>query len=810
MEGAAVQRFRGTGIASSVIASGLVAVMTTSGSAADLPTVKSPVLKAPVALWSWSGLYFGGHVGASLSLTDIADPFGAPIYGDNVRSPGFLGGGQIGFNHQVGSVVFGVEADVSGVSSDGTNTCFAFSGDSVSSTCRVRADLYTTVTARIGYAVDRSLFYVKGGAAWTRGTVDMFVNKNNAGNQNSTAVFTSSNSFVTPGWTVGAGVEYALASAWSLKLEYDYLSFRDQDVSTPYGPSNPFVTAAPTTTISQHVHQFKLGLNYRLADGVNWPGSAGAMPFNAPPIYSPSGWTMEAGARYVYGWGRFQKDLNTGLADGSGVPNGIMTSRLTYDNMQTNTSEVFGRINTPWNVFVKGYAGVGVTGRGKQNDEDSFAVFEGTVVPYTNSLSEKVRGHLNYVVADVGYDFLRGASSKIGGFVGYSFVDQELNRFNCVQIANKEGGSCTELGGQPPTPPNVVRFQEIDKWHAMRVGVAGEMMLTDRVKLSGEAAYLPFVHFQGQDNHFRNPIVQFPATSNGGHGVQAEALLSYYATDRLSFGVGARYWGLWTTDGQFKFAEVGSPAGPARYYRAAFEQAGVFVQTAYLFGGDDAPRTTPMYTKAPSVAVRNDWSGFYVGIVGGGDWGRSKHVYNGNKFNGVFPSDITSTYDVNGALVGASAGYNAQFAGMWLFGVEGDMSWSNASGTAPFIPPFNTDRAAATKESWLATARVRLGIVPVDRWLTYVTGGVALADVKAQIINENITFSESHIRGGWTVGGGAEVALDRNWSAKLEYLHVGLTDTPYFTPPPANNVNRGGGVPLNQEIVRGGVSYRFN
>jgi outer membrane immunogenic protein len=234
----------------------------------------------------------------------------------------------------------------------------------------------------------------------------------------------------------------------------------------------------------------------------------------------------------------------------------------------------------------------------------------------------------------------------------------------------------------------------------------------------------------------------------------------------------------------------------------------VFVQTAYLFGGDDT-RTTSIYYKAPSVLARSDWSGSYVGVVGGGDWGRSKHIANGSNLNNA--TDLTSTFHVNGGLLGASAGYNAQFAGMWLFGVEGDMSWSTASGTAFLAPPFNTARQAGTKESWLATARVRLGVVPVDRWLAYVTGGVALADVKAQIINPDITFTESHIRGGWTVGAGAEVALDRNWSAKLEYLHVGLTDTPYFTPQPAGDTrNRGGGVPLNQEIVRGGVSYRFN
>lgn len=228
----------------------------------------------------------------------------------------------------------------------------------------------------------------------------------------------------------------------------------------------------------------------------------------------------------------------------------------------------------------------------------------------------------------------------------------------------------------------------------------------------------------------------------------------------------------------------------------------MFVQTAYLFGGDDT-RTTPVYYKAPSAGAPYDWSGFYAGVVGGGDWGRSKHINNAN--------DVTSTFHVNGALLGASAGYNAQFAGIWLFGLEGDMSWSNASGKAFNIPPFATATQSGAKESWLATTRVRLGVVPVDRWLAYVTGGVALADVKAQIINEDITFTESHIRGGWTVGAGAEVALDRNWSAKLEYLHVGLTDTPYFTPVPRDDtVNRGGGVPLNQEIVRGGLSYRFN
>ena len=108
-----------------------------------------------------------------------------------------------------------------------------------------------------------------------------------------------------------------------------------------------------------------------------------------------------------------------------------------------------------------------------------------------------------------------------------------------------------------------------------------------------------------------------------------------------------------------------------------------------------------------------------------------------------------------------------------------------ASGDAFDVPPFNTARQSGTKERWLATARIRLGAAPIEHWLAYITGGVALADVEAEIINPEATYTERHVRGGWTAGAGVEYAMTGNWSAKLEYLHVGLTDTSYFTPAPA-------------------------
>ena len=775
--------------------------------AADFPP--SPMIQTTQArssatiAWNWSGLYLGGHVGAALGTTDLVDPFGVALFGDQVRSPGFIAGSQIGYNYQLGPAVFGIEADVSGDVSDGTNTCFAVSGSIVSSNCRVRPDLYATLTGRLGYAAGRALFYAKGGAAWTHGAVDMIFNQNNFGPGVTTAVFGSHSSLDATGWTAGGGIEYGLTPAWSAKLEYDYLDFGDRNVATPYVAGNPSGLTAPVTSVAERVHQVKFGLNYRFgADERAWPAGAATMPIKAPAFAPVSGWEGEAGARYMYSLGRFQKDQNAGFADGTSFPNGIVTSRLTYDDLRTNSSELFGRVESPWNVFLKGYVGAGQTGSGNNTDEDSFVAVNGTRAPYSNSFSPKIDGGIAYAVADLGYDFVRNREAKLGAFVGYFYFNELMNHFNCVQIANPRG-SC-EPPDETPTPPNVVRIQEIDKWQALRVGLSGETMIADRLKLSVDAAYLPYLVFDGLDNHFRNPIVQFPASSNGGQGAQVDALLSYFLTDRFAVGVGGRYWTMWTTNGQF--TNTGQPGAP-RFYRAAFEQAGAFVQASYAFGGGGLhpDAAGAQLFKTPAATSRADLSGFYIGVEGGGDWGRSKHINNTN--------DITASFAVDGGLLGGTIGYNAQFGGPWLFGLEGDMSWMNADGSAANLAPnFNPASSSGTREQWLSTARVRLGAAPANSWLAYVTGGVALADVEAIAHQANgDSFSESHVRAGWTAGAGIEYAIDKNWSAKLEYLHVVLNDTPYLNNlnSAINGVNRGGGVPLSDEIVRAGINYRI-
>ena len=127
-----------------------------------------------------------------------------------MRTPAFLAGGQVGYNWQPlgSSWVFGVEADISALDSDGTNTCFAASTFAANATCEVQPQAAGTLTGRIGYALGpagHTLAYVKGGLAWTHDKLDI---AQNSGGLLPTGL--SSSSVTLWGGVVGAGIEQAL------------------------------------------------------------------------------------------------------------------------------------------------------------------------------------------------------------------------------------------------------------------------------------------------------------------------------------------------------------------------------------------------------------------------------------------------------------------------------------------------------------------------------------------------------------------------------------------------------------------------
>jgi outer membrane immunogenic protein len=198
----------------------------------------------------------------------------------------------------------------------------------------------------------------------------------------------------------------------------------------------------------------------------------------------------------------------------------------------------------------------------------------------------------------------------------------------------------------------------------------------------------------------------------------------------------------------------------------------------------DLPRALPP-VKAPVAYIPAvySWNGFYLGINGGGGWGHS-HWNNG----------IGST-DVSGGLAGVTAGYNWQ-TGPWVFGLEGDIDWSNIKGNfSNTACPLGCE----TKNDWLGTARGRLGWA-FDRWMPYITGGAAFGNVKA---TQAGIASASDTNVGWTIGGGIEAALFANWTAKLEYLYADLGHVDCGACLPAASAS------FKTNIVRAGLNYRF-
>lgn len=207
----------------------------------------------------------------------------------------------------------------------------------------------------------------------------------------------------------------------------------------------------------------------------------------------------------------------------------------------------------------------------------------------------------------------------------------------------------------------------------------------------------------------------------------------------------------------------------------------------------DLPARMPV--KAPVAVIQGyDWSGFYIGINGGGAWGRSD-------FTSVTGPGVA--FDVNGGLVGGQIGVNWQWTN-WVFGIEADADWARIRGSAPCPNPAF---ACRTELDAIGTVRGRLGLA-WDRALLYGTGGFAWGRTRAEVASPaGLVTGSTETQVGWTAGLGVEYALAPNWSVKLEWLHYDLGTDRFtgFAPngPDADIRSRG-------EIVRAGLNYRFN
>jgi outer membrane immunogenic protein len=216
----------------------------------------------PVTAFDWTGLYVGVHAGGGWGTKEWTDPFIAKggeteSLGDltlqNYNINGFLGGGQIGYNWQHDWVVFGVEAQASLSDMKGSDLFFGGKG-----TARSKVDALGSFAGRIGGSFDRTMLYVKGGAAWAREkhTIDLFF----GGKNDSERGDSTSSSDTRWGWMFGGGVEHAFTDRISGKLEYNYMDFGKKTHRFPIPEEEDLVFGSG---IRQKIHLVKAGINFR-------------------------------------------------------------------------------------------------------------------------------------------------------------------------------------------------------------------------------------------------------------------------------------------------------------------------------------------------------------------------------------------------------------------------------------------------------------------------------------------------------------------------------------------------------------------
>ncbi len=242
-------------------------------------------------------------------------------------------------------------------------------------------------------------------------------------------------------------------------------------------------------------------------------------------------------------------------------------------------------------------------------------------------------------------------------------------------------------------------------------------------------------------------------------------------------------------------------------------------------------KEAPAFVPPPPVV---SWTGFYIGVNGGYAGDQYRYPFSGYLddgdgdpiINGSGSADLTSS----GFLGGVQAGYNYQFATSWVGGIEADIDATSitgkvsvgAGGVFDGDVPWSASATAKSEQSYLGTARLRLGYLITPQFLVFGTGGLAYAQVKTSanagysIDGDGGAFSWSKntTHTGWTAGVGAEYKINNNWSFKTEYLYVDLGTQTLLSGGGDTGDDETYGYSLKvhptDNIVRAGLNYTFN
>jgi outer membrane immunogenic protein len=251
----------------------------------------------------------------------------------------------------------------------------------------------------------------------------------------------------------------------------------------------------------------------------------------------------------------------------------------------------------------------------------------------------------------------------------------------------------------------------------------------------------------------------------------------------------------WTAKSEYLYVDLGSNSFAAPGDVASFKNQFHVIKSGlnYKFG---EPFELPFFL--PAISAPQRWAGLYAGANAGAGFSLvhtpGNTIYSGEN-------------DVNGAgfAGGGHVGYNWVAFSNWIVGVEGDIGylginqskadWNNTGAAGTLYQP-------GVKTNWYGTARGRIGTTTGPA-LLYATAGFAAVNVEDSLNSAGANYSAEGTRTGWTYGGGIEVELSSQWSARLEdlYIHTG-TQT---LNTPAGSVD----FRNNFHVVRGGLTYKF-
>lgn len=277
----------------------------------------------------------------------------------------------------------------------------------------------------------------------------------------------------------------------------------------------------------------------------------------------------ELGVRAWVSSGKVEKTLNGPSGSGVGA-----VSRLRYDGMTGYSGEVYGRVGVAGWSYFKGAASLGAMTTGHLQDED----FPPTLVPYSSTTSAQRKGALDYATLDYGVDLLRDPVYRAGLFLGVNYIREQANAYGCSQTATNP-----DICFAGEIDPNTLGITQNATWISARLGVSGDVLLFNRLRLGAEAAWVPYDALQARDTHWlRTDIGPVVENGHGQNGAQLEATASYQLTRHFDIGVGVRYWRM-TANAKANFVDVSGDFISSEPEKFMTQRFGAFVQAAYRF-----------------------------------------------------------------------------------------------------------------------------------------------------------------------------------------------------------------------------------